>query len=222
MPTIDDRRDASAREDGAVFADDRAVEEADFETARVGGGRRRPSIAVLGWVVVLICVIAFGLSGRSDGSGSAAAGVGAGASGEVGVRGSAAVAPATTRATDRVVPPRFEPDGVPIDNGISGPIHLAATRHPSTVYVHGDVFAQQVTWVFVGLQTLDGQVAGWASVTIPGAAGDGRDHRPALRFDVELAIPGTLATGVLIVHANAYNAVGGLVAATRVRLEPQT
>ena len=51
----------------------------------------------------------------------------------------------------------------------------------------------------------------------PGAAGAVRG-RPALRFDVELAVPTAMAAGVLLVQANAYNAKGGLIAATRLRL----
>ena len=123
------------------------------------------------------------------------------------------------------IPPRFDPDFPTfppsvVETSAPGPINLQATRHPSTIFVHADVFAQQVTWVFVSLLSLDGQVGGWASVSIPGAAGDGRDHGPALRFDVELAVPTGMATGVLVVQANAYNAAGTLIASTRVRLTP--
>jgi hypothetical protein len=196
----------------------RAPEHADFAASQVDGRRRRPSMALLGWVAVLVGVVGLGLSGRS---GDTAAGPLAATDSSTAVPRPSAestVAPPPTRS---VVPPRFEPDGFPIATGAPGPIQIQATREPSTVYVHGDVFAQQVTSVFVGLQSLDGQVGGWASVVIPGAAGDGRDHRPALRFDVELAVPTGLATGVLVVRANAYNADGRLVGSTNVRLEPQ-
>ena len=201
----------------------RAPEGADFEAARVAGSRRRPPIAVLAWVVILGGVIAIGLSGRS---GSAAGGTATGQAAATTLD----VAPTGPRGLSsfRVVEgprsPRFDPDFPTLpprtttETSAPGPIGLQATRHPSTVFVHGDVFAGQVTWVFVSLQTLDGQVGGWASVSIPGAAGEGQDDRPALRFDVELAIPTAMATGVLLVQANAYNAEGALIASTRVRL----
>ena len=201
----------------------RPLERADFAASRVRGSRR-PPILVLGWVVVLGGVMALGLSARSGGSGSEA--VVANAASPAASTFDFQPNPSFFRIIDKTIPPRFEPDFPSFPTNIvatsePGPINLQASRHPSTIFVHGDVFAQQVTWVFVSLQSLDGEVAGWASVSIPGAAGDSRDHRPALRFDVELAIPTGLATGVLVVQANAYNAAGGLIAATRVRLTPE-
>ena len=80
---------------------------------------------------------------------------------------------------------------------------------------------QQVTQVIVSLQSPDGQVVDSGSVTIPAAVGDGRDHRPPLAFDVELAVPTILATVVLVVQAQAFNAEDGLIASTRVRLEAE-
>jgi hypothetical protein len=201
----------------------RAPDGADFEAARVAGSRRRPPIAVLGWVVILGCVIAIGLSGRS---GSAAGGTAAAptAATTLDVAPTGPPRLASFRVTEGPGSPRFDPDFPTLpprtttETSAPGPIRLQATRHPHTVFVHGDVFAEQVTWVFVSLQTLDGQVGGWASVSIPGAAGEAQDDGPALRFDVELAVPTAMATGVLMVQANAYNAEGALIAATRVRL----
>ncbi len=161
--------------------------------------------------------MALGLSGRSAGSGGSAA-VATGAS-QV-APGTSSGEPAATPRRDfssfRIVVGSFPPDVTATSE--PGPVSIQASRHPSTVFVHGDVFAPQVTWVYVSLQSLDGQIGGWASVSIPGAAGNGRDHGPALRFDVELAIPTQLAAGVLLVQANAYDAAGGLVGSTRVRL----
>jgi hypothetical protein len=213
---------------GALASDDvspgetssgESPESADFAAARVGGARRRPPIAALGWVVVLGAVVALGLSGRDTGSPSGAGAAGAAAS------LAATLAPAargSARPTDPVIPPRFEPDMIAIESSPPGPIQLQATRQPSSVFVHGDVFAKRITWVFVSLQSLDGQVAGWASVSVPGSASaPSASNAPALRFDVELAVPTALATGVLVVQANAYDASGAMVGATRVRLAPQ-
>jgi len=212
-----------SREEGSAG---RPPESADFAAARVGGSRRRPPIAVLAWVLILGGMVAVGLGGRSgSGGGGAAGGQTTGVAGVVPTL--APPAPSFLRLVEGTKSPRFDPDFPtlpprnPTETGPPGPIELQATRHPSTVFVHGDVFAEQVTWVFVSLQTLDGQVGGWASVSIPGAAGEAKDNRPALRFDVELAVPTAMATGVLTVQANAYNSGGNLIASTRVRLAPE-
>jgi hypothetical protein len=193
-------------------------ESADFAAARVGGARRRPPIAAFGWVVVLVAVVALGLSGRDTGSAAGAGSARATPSRAATVR---AVPRESARRTDPVIPPRFEPDMIAIESSQPGPIQLEATRQPSSVFVHGDVFAKRITWVFLALQSLDGRVGGWASVSVPGSASaPTRSGTPALRFDVELNVPTDLATGVLVVQANAYDASGALVGTTRVRLEP--
>jgi len=204
---------------GAGGSNQRPPEHADF-AGRVGGARRRPPFAALGWMVILGSVVAIGLSGRIGG---------AGATSTPGTTAAATAAaptervPSSFRLVEGTHSPRFDPDfptpapGNPTVTSEPGPIALEATRNPSSVFVHGDVFADQVTWVFVSIQTLDGQVGGWTSVSIPGAAGESKG-RPALRFDVDLAVPTAMATGVLMVQANAYNAKGVLVASTRVRL----
>jgi len=203
----------------------RPPESADFAAARVGGSRRRIPIAALAWAAILGGVVAVGLSGHLGGSGGAGDPAAAGAAAATGaVPTTARPAASFIRLVEGTKSPRFDPDfPSPSPRDVEetsepGPIALDATRQASAVFVHGDVFADQVTWVFVSLQSLDGQVGGWASVSIPGAAGEARDNRPALRFDVELAIPTTMATGVLMVQANAYNAGGVLIASTRVRL----
>jgi len=198
----------------------RPPEHADFAAARIGGSRRRHPFAVLGWVVVLGGLVAIGLSGRLDGAGAAGT---PGATADATAAASSGRQPSSFRLVEGTHSPRFDPDFPtfpprnPTQTSEPGPIALEATRSPSSVFVHGDVFADQVTWVFVSLQALDGQVGGWASVSIPGAAGEGKG-RPALRFDVDLAVPTGMATGVLMVQANAYNSKGVLVASTRVRL----
>ena len=200
----------------------RPPESADFAAARVGGSRRRIPIAALAWAVILGGVVAVGLSGRLGEPGGRTPN-GAGGS-TVAVATTAQPVPSFIRIVEGTRSPRFDPDfpsplpGDVEETSEPGPIALDATRQASAVFVHGDVFADQVTWVFVSLQSLDGQVGGWASVSIPGAAGEARDNRPALRLDVELAIPTTMATGVLMIQANAYNAGGVLIGSTRVRL----
>jgi len=192
-------------------------ESADFSTARIHGRRRRPPIVVIGWIAILGGFVALGLSGRSAGAG----GSGTDATGASAAAVAMASAPPTaTRRPEfssfRIAVESFPPDVTATSE--PGPVSIQATRHPSTVFVHGDVVAQQVTWVYVSVQSLDGQIGGWASVSIPGGASGGGDHQPALRFDVELAIPTEMAAGVLLVQAHAYNAAGGLVGSTRVRL----
>src|SRR5262249_56735477 len=127
-------------------------------------------------------------------------------------RGEAVAARRRDFASFRIIAEGFAPEVT--ETSAPGPVSIQATRLPSTVFVHGEVVAQQVTWVYVSLQSLDGQIGGWASVSIPGAAGAGSDHLPGLRFDVELAIPTELAAGVLLVQANAYDAARGLVGST--------
>lgn len=202
----------------------RPPESAGFAAARVAGSRGRIPIAALAWVVILGGVVAIGLSGRIAGPGGPGAAADRSGASIVDVATTAQPAASFIRLVEGTKSPRFDPDfPSPSPRDVEetsepGPIALDATRQASAVFVHGDVFADQVTWVFVSLQSLDGQVGGWASVSIPGAAGEARDNRPALRFDVELAIPTTMATGVLMVQANAYNAGGVLIASTRVRL----
>jgi hypothetical protein len=107
------------------------------------------------------------------------------------------------------------PAMAPIVSSFGGPIELKARRHPETMYVHGDVYVEKVTWVFVSLQDRSGRVAGWASVSVPGAAGPGVGEGPTLRFDVEVAIPSEEFQGTLWIQANAYDSSGTLIATTR-------
>jgi hypothetical protein len=99
-----------------------------------------------------------------------------------------------------------------------GPISLQVQRHPDTLFVHGDVDVAAVTWVFVSMIDDDGRVAGWTSVSVPGGVGPGQDHRPALRFDVELPTP-DWATKRLWVQATAYDATGRIVGTERLGVD---
>lgn len=195
MPAIDD---------GAVFAPTRVR------------SARRPRILAAVVVVAVVGLIAVGALDRTSAPSLAS----------VTTATSAPIAsPRAQTARSSRPPPRASLGAPGITHGraVGGlpPILLDATRHASTISVHGDLLAQQVTRVLVSLQSLDGQVASSDSVSIPAPVGDGRDPRPPLGFDVELAVPTGLATGVLVVQAQAYDAENRLIASTRVRLAPE-
>lgn len=191
----------------------REPETADFSAARVQGPRRRQPILVAGWLVVLGGVVALGLSGRS-----ASVATGAGAIASIGPRLSASPTTAPQPTMGRL--PDFSADTAPVQTSGPGPIQLLAQREASTVFVHGDVYAANITWVFFSLQAADGRGVGWASVSVPGSAGGVAPGGPALRFDVELAVPNDLSASSLVVLAHAYNAQGSLVSATSLSLAP--
>ena len=77
------------------------------------------------------------------------------------------------------------------------------------MFVHGDVYVAGVSWVFVNVTSEDGRIAGWTSVSVPGGAVAPTATGPALRFDVELALP-DWASGPLSVRVNAYEADGSV------------
>ena len=185
---------------------------ADFTAARVQGPRRWQPILVAGWLVVLAGVVALGLSGRSTDT-TPGAGLIASTGPPITAQPTAAPQPTMGRLPD------FPAETTPVQTSGPGPIQLLAQRQATTVFVHGDVYALNITWVFFSLQAADGRVAGWASVSVPGstrpAAASGA---PALRFDVELPIPNDFNQGSLVVLAHAYNAHGSLVSATSLDL----
>jgi hypothetical protein len=194
----------------------RPHEHAEFEAARVGGpGRTRaPIIAALGFVVVLGAIVAAGVGGRSpSGAVSVIAG---GAQPSAGVAPSL-VAPTPGRASPTHPAATFVPAAPLLTSG-PGPIQLVAQRSSEGMFVHGDVFVARVTWVYVSLYDDAGNVAGWASVSVPGAAGPGRSAGPTLRFDVELALPAAF-DGRLWISANAYDDVGTLIAGARIEAD---
>lgn len=194
----------------------REPEGATFEAIRVGGRRQRPPIFVLAFAAVIAGLVAVGLETRSPAGGAAALGS------PVAVA-SRLVSPAPVSTTrEGVVGPGsslFSPDMAPVVTNGEGPIEIHARRHPETMYVHGDVFVERVTWVFVSLQDASGRVAGWASVSVPGAAGPGVDDGPTLRFDVELAVPGAFNDGSLWIQVNAHDTEGKLIAKARLEID---
>ena len=199
----------------------REPESASFETARVGAARTRPPFFVLGFVAVIGALVVVGVGGRGPGGTASAPSGAVGSPSPVPAGASAAATPPP------VIFPGASPDGsaaaspdaAPILTSEPGPIQIVARRHPETMFIHGDVFVARVTWVFVSLQDDAGRVAGWASVSVPGAAGPGVGNGPTLRFDVEVAVPDGYEDRLWI-QANAYDADGAQVASTRLEVPP--
>jgi hypothetical protein len=193
----------------------RAPEGATFEAIRIGGRRQRPPIFMLAFAAVITGLVAVGLGTRSPGGGPAALG--------------SPVALTTPLRTPTAVPSRAivpgpssglsSPDRAPVVTSGDGPIVIQARRHPETMYVHGDVFVERITWVFVSLQDASGRVAGWSSLSVPGALGPAVDDGPTLRFDFELAIPAHLNSGSLSIQVNAHDSDGKLAASTRLEID---
>jgi len=207
-------RDLAARQAGG----------ADFEPARLNAPRRRPSIAIVGWLVVLIGFVAIGLSGRSSeppaDTTAAASPAGAAADGRATGVPSLGVPPRHDVQLSRRFDPAF-PSLIVVQASESGPISLLATRRPSLITVLGAVSLQQVTRILVTVQSLDGQPAASASEVIPLSASDGKDHMPPLGFNIWLAVPAGLADRVLVVQTSAYDTRGLLLATTLAQLDPE-
>lgn len=198
----------------------REPESASFATVRVGARRTRPPFFVLGFLAIIAALVVVGVGGRGTIEPTTAPPVAV---------DSASVGPAVP--TVMATPPRLVfpgasadaspaiPRAAPILTSGPGPIQIVARRHPETMFIHGDVFVPRVTWVFVSMQDDDGRVAGWASVSVPGAAGPGVGNGPTLRFDVEVAVPDGYEDRLWI-QANAYDADGAQIASTRLEVPP--
>ncbi len=193
----------------------RDPESASFETARVGVRRTRPPLSVVGFLVLIGGLVAVGVGGRGPAPAPSVPLIAAASP-------SPTIEPAGVAQSPPAVVfpgPSSSPDAAPIITSGPGPIELLARRHPETMFVHGDVFVPRVTWVFVSLQDDDGRVAGWASVSVPGAAGPGIGSGPTMRFDVEVALPDGYEDRLWI-QANAYDADGAQIANVRLEVPP--
>ena len=93
-------------------------------------------------------------------------------------------------------------------------VRLQVQRQANGMFVHGDVYVAKVTWVFVSLRDASGTVTGWASVSVPGAAGPGVRGGPTMRFAVELAVPADF-TGPVTIQATAYDGSGRVIGSTQ-------
>jgi hypothetical protein len=71
----------------------------------------------------------------------------------------------------------------------------------------------------VNVLDVEGRVAAWHQVSIPGGAGVPPEGRPAMRFDVELAFP-PWATGPVWVQGTAYDGTGSVVAQEKLGVWP--
>ena len=199
----------------------REPESASFETVRVAVRRTRPPFFVFGFLATVAALVVVGVGGQLP-AGPASASPGAVDAASAGAAGPSALAP-----TPRLPFPGASGDPLPVGSpGVAqiltsgpGPIQIVARRYAQGIFVHGDVFVPRVTWVFVSLQDDEGRVAGWASVSVPGAAGPGVGNGPSLRFDVEVAVPDAY-DGRLWIQANAYDANGERVASTRFPVPP--
>jgi hypothetical protein len=132
----------------------------------------------------------------------------------------ATIAPSPSFAEATAVPlPTLSYLRVPIvpvqtSDPASTKVRLQVQRQPSGMFVHGDVYVAKVTWVFVSLRDASGTVTGWASVSVPGAAGPGVRGGPTMRFDVELAVPADF-TGPVTIQATAYDGSGRVIGSTQ-------
>ena len=207
-------------------ARERLPEPVDFEATRVTRGRRRPALVTAGWVVLLGCVVALGLSGRSGATRPADTAGQAASDGDVGAadRGTGALTYGGPRRTSVELSKRFDPAFpglVVVEAGETASLAIRATRHPSKVAIHGDVLAQEATAVVFTLQALDGQVAKSIALNVSALLADGRNHRPSWPMDVELAIPTAMAASACIVEADVYGPEGSRIDRIRLRLAPE-
>ena len=189
---------------------ERPTEGAAFDLEQLEGGRRqRPRVLASGFIVVLGLVVGAGVIGRLS----------AGAFPSTGENIALTSSPASVLASDVAatppIGPAFPADTGPLLSSGPGDLELLAKRHAETIFVHGDVYPAGVTWVFMSLRDDTGQVGGWASVSVPGAAGPAASGAPTMRFDVELAIPASFDANMWV-QALAYDARFGLIASARV------
>ena len=191
----------------------REPESASFTPARVAGRRGRAPLLLLGFLAVLGGVVLTAVIGQTR----ADPGPFGGASPNAAAIG--ASQPATAPPGPRLSPGAAATPAPILTTG-PGPIELKVRRHPETIFVHGDVFAERVTWVFVSLMDDTGRVAGWASVSVPGAAGPGIGTGPTLRFDVELALPAATAAERLWIVATAHDSGGQMITSKRLEVGP--
>jgi hypothetical protein len=97
-----------------------------------------------------------------------------------------------------------------------GSLELVAQRQLDSVFVHGDVFVENVTWVYLSLRDASGRIAGWGSVSAPGGVGPRDGDGPTMRFDLQLAAPDASFPDALTLTATAYGDGGDAVASASI------
>jgi hypothetical protein len=185
----------------------REPEHAEFAIARVGGNRWSP-FAVAAVAAILMGMIGIAVGSRLATPPPAVPPV------AVLETFSAPTAEPTAKPLPTVAYLRVPISPVQTSDPGSTTIRLAVQRQPNHMFVHGDVFVPKVTWVFVSLRDPSGTVTGWASVSVPGAAGPGVRAGPTMRFDVELVVPTDFA-GQLTIQATAYDRTGHVIGSTQ-------
>ena len=192
----------------------REPDSASFETVRIASRRGSPPIFILGFLAVLAGLVGIGIVGQSSAQPTFPL---------VGLDSPSGVPTAPTGAPSAAgSKPLASPDHAPIFTSGPGEVQLLGRRHPETLFVHGEVYVARVTWLFVSLRNDAGRVTGWASVSVPGAAGPNAGTGPTLRFDLELPLPDEGFDGAIWVHADAYDADGTLVTTVILEVPPAT
>jgi hypothetical protein len=197
----------AAHDDGATFS------------GAISGQRGRPPMVLVAFIVVISALVVVGIGGQQVGVASGSPGPGTAAAAAT-PSAEAARAEATAEPLTPIPAVSFMPAQAPIVASAAGSdLALTIRRHPESLFVHGDVYPSGVTWVFVNVLDVDGRVAAWHQVSIPGGAGTPPEGRPSMRFDVELAFP-PWATGPLWVQAVAYDGSGSVAAQERLGVWP--
>lgn len=186
-------------------ADDR-VEHAEFAPARIDGrgGRSWGPLLIAGWLVVLAAVVGAGTLGRTlDRSAE-------------GAQPSPPLAGAATPLASALAggaPEALAPSG-PIRSGDPDPLAYDVSSDAAGLTITGTILARPAVWVFVSIQTVDGDVVTWRSLSVEDPNGGIRpDRTPSFELYVPLAA--TLATGPLVVEVNAYNNIGRKIGSVR-------
>ncbi len=186
----------------------REPERAEFAIARVGGGNRWSPFAVAAIAAVVMGMVGIAVGSRLSTPPPAVPPVAVAATSAPSfVAETAAPLPTVGSLRVPIVP-------VQTSDPASKKVRLQVQRQPSGMFVHGDVYVAKVTWVFVSLRDASGTVTGWASVSVPGAAGPGVRGGPTMRFDVELAVPADF-TGPVTIQATAYDGSGRVIGSTQ-------
>lgn len=188
----------------------RAPEHAEFAIARVRGGNRWSPFAAAAIAAVVMGMVGIAVGSRLSTPPPAVPPVAVAAT-------NAATAPfvaETTAPLPTVASLRIPIVPMQTSDPASTKVRLQVQRQPDGMFVHGDVYVNKVTWVFVSLRDASGTVTGWASVSVPGAAGPGVRGGPTMRFDVELAVPADF-TGPVTIQATAYDGSGRVIGSTQ-------
>lgn len=194
----------------------RAEDGASF-TGATARRRGRPPIFVVAFLAILGGIVVAGFGGRvADPAPTSLPPAAVASNGPTDTAGRSPMpqVPAATGVST--------PSVRPVVTSEPGPLVLKARRNAATVYVHGDVFAPRVTWIYVALQDPAGRVAGWTSVSMPDPGGRSpaaSDSAPLL-FDVEVTVPADTYPGSIFVFAHAHDADGALVGTAQLELAP--